>query len=393
MHIETIMLHTKKPREQSGRDAFSRYKAQVRSAGIASLSILEGNEIDRVYCDLHDDFVIRKKDEHGFSYIFYQVKTKGKQNHNWSVSDIFGLQKRAKQQDPLKIKDSFIGKLLLHTVVFDNFCHAIVFQTNINNADDVEQLLTDIATGKFKDKNTTHLISNFNLCFIDELTSQLSPEKIKFNLSKLKFETDVQYLKGGDDNFEPIARDKIYKFSEVDLSYLESREILIKLLDLVENKSSGIIHDLSIDSIEKYAAISIDDLLPILSISKEAYEALLLGGDSKAIRNASIIQRTLSSAGAGNEEIEYCSRCKTNWDIWLRKNRHVINEFDLQSIQSNITGLLNSIIGSKKSLKISELRQPIKALAHELKCQDLLYDLNIDLILGAVFAELVKAKS
>ncbi|MCX9104656.1 dsDNA nuclease domain-containing protein [Aeromonas veronii] len=387
------MLHTKKPREQSGRDSFSRYKAQIRSAGIASLSILEGNEIDRVYCDLHDDFVIRKKDEHGFSYIFYQVKTKGKQNHNWSVSDIFGLQPRAKKQDPLKIRDSFIGKLLLHTVVFDCSCHAIVFQTNINNTDDVDELLADIATGTFKDKNSEYLISNFNLCFANETTEQLSTEKIKSNLSKLKFETDVQYLKIGDDNFEPIARDKIYKFSEVDLSYLESKEILIKLLDLVEKKSSGVIHDLSIDSIEKYAAISINDLLPILSISKEAYDALLLGGDRKAIKNASIIQRTLSSAGAGDEEIEYCSRCKTNWDIWLRNNRHIISELDLQTIKSHVTGLLNNAIGNKHSLKISELRQPIKVLENELKLQGLLYDLDINLILGAVFAELVKAKS
>lgn len=387
------MLHTKKPREQSGRDSFSRYKAQIRSAGIASLSILEGNEIDRVYCDLHDDFVIRKKDEHGFSYIFYQVKTKGKQNHNWSVSDIFGLQPRAKKQDPLKIRDSFIGKLLLHTVVFDCSCHAIVFQTNINNTDDVDELLADIATGTFKDKNSEYLISNFNLCFANETTEQLSTEKIKSNLSKLKFETDVQYLKIGDDNFEPIARDKIYKFSEVDLSYLESKEILIKLLDLVEKKSSGVIHDLSIDSIEKYAAISIDDLLPILSISKEAYDALLLGGDRKAIKNASIIQRTLSSAGAGDEEIEYCSRCKTNWDIWLRNNRHIISELDLQTIKSHVTGLLNNAIGNKHSLKISELRQPIIVLENELKLQGLLYDLDINLILGAVFAELVKAKS
>ncbi|WP_200879875.1 hypothetical protein [Aeromonas veronii] len=150
---------------------------------------------------------------------------------------------------------------------------------------------------------------------------------------------------------------------------------------------------MSIDSIEKYAAISIDDLLPILSISKEAYDALLLGGDRKAIKNASIIQRTLSSAGAGDEEIEYCSRCKTNWDIWLRNNRHIISELDLQTIKSHVTGLLNNSIGNKHSLKISELRQPIKVLENELKLQGLLYDLDINLILGAVFAELVKAKS
>jgi hypothetical protein len=68
------MLETKKPREQSGRDSFNRYRAQVRSAAMASLSILEGEDIDKVYCDLHDDFVVRKKESNCYSYVFYQVK-------------------------------------------------------------------------------------------------------------------------------------------------------------------------------------------------------------------------------------------------------------------------------------------------------------------------------
>jgi hypothetical protein len=45
------MLEKVNPREQAGRDSFSRYRAQVRSAAIAALSILDGESIDRVYCD------------------------------------------------------------------------------------------------------------------------------------------------------------------------------------------------------------------------------------------------------------------------------------------------------------------------------------------------------
>lgn len=134
------MLHTRKPREQDGRDSFSRYRAQVRSAAIASLAILEGQNIDRIYCDLHDDFVVRRKEENGFSYTFYQVKTKGKQNHNWSINEIFGLNTRLRNQDkqsPEKIKNSFAGKLLLHTIVFNSYCDSVVFQTNIHNSDEV----------------------------------------------------------------------------------------------------------------------------------------------------------------------------------------------------------------------------------------------------------------
>jgi len=388
------MLETKNPREQNGRDSFGRYRAQVRSA--AMVSILEGQDIDRVYCDLHDDFVVRKNDSNGYSYIFYQVKTKGKQNHNWSVNELFGLNPRLKdqaKQDTNKIKDSFIGKLLLHTVVFDEYCNAVVFQTNIHNSDDVDKLFKDIKEGTFQDKLSKVLISRFNNLFPDEVDSGLSSDAIKERLSKLKFETDVQHLKNDDGNFEPAARDKIYKFSEVDLEYTDSKEILMKLLELVERKSSGVISELTSESIEEFAGISIDDLLSILSISKDAYENLLKGGDSKAIKSASIIQRTLFAAGAGAEEVEYCSRCKTNWDLWRRKNRHVILEFELQTITSKIRQLLNDSIQGGNSIYLAKLRLPIKDLVDQLTLEELIYDLDIELILGGVFAELVKGKS
>jgi hypothetical protein len=390
------MLETKKPREQSGRDSFSRYKAQVKSAAMASLSILEGQDVDRIYCDLHDDFVVRKRNSVGYSYIFYQVKTKGKQNHNWSLNELFGLNSQIKdqiKQDTKKIKDSFIGKLLLHTVVFDEFCNSVVFQTNIHNGDDVEALFEDIESGSFQNKFSKVLLSRFNSFFPDEITSDFTQEEIKARLSKLKFETDVQHLKIGDDNFEPLARDKIYQFSEVDLEYTESKEILIKLLELVGKKSSGIISDLTSESIEKFAGISIEDLLSILSISTDAYKYLLKGGDSKAIKSASIIQRTLSAAGAGIEEIEYCSRCKTDWDLWLRKNRHVIPEFELQAIASEIKQLLNGSIQSGGAVNLASLNQPIKDLAAQFHSEDRIYDLDLNLILGGIFAELVKGKS
>lgn len=390
------MLHTKPPREQSGRDSFSRYRSQVRSAAMASLSILEGKEVDRVYCDLHDDFVIRIKNENSVAYVFYQVKTMGKQNHNWSLNELFGLNPNIKdqsKQNSAKIKDSYIGKLLLHTVVFDGFCNAVVFQTNINNGNDVEKLYADIEDGTFSHRLSKVLLERFNECFPGDSGSVFSIDEIKEKISKLKFETDVQYLKNGDDNFEPLARYKIYEFSEVDLEYAESREILMKLLDLVERKSSGVISELTSDSIEKAAGISIEDLLSILSISQSAYQSLLEGGDVKAIKSASIIQRTLMEAGAGKDEVEYCSRCKTSWDLWLRNNRHVIPEFELETIRSNIRQLLSASTKNRTSLCLAELRDPIEALEQELKSKNILFDLSKELIFGGVFAELVKGRT
>lgn len=391
------MIDTKKPREQNGRDSFGRYRAQARSAAIAALSILKGQEIDRVYCDLHDDFVVRKNGEHGdISYIFYQVKTHGKQNHNWTLNEVFGLKTTIKDQSKQSadsIKISFVGKLLLHTVIFDEHCNQVVFQTNIHNDDNVLELLNDIESGSYENKYSKVLIDSFNSLFSDQIPNELTPDEIKNRLAKLKFETDVEYLKDGKDNFEPVARERIYTFSEVDLGHDETKEILMKLLELVEKKSSGIITKLTKESIEQQAGIAIDDLLSILSISRDAYAILIKGGDMKAIRSASIIQRTLLASGAGLDHVEYCSKCKTEWDMWLRKNRHVLPPLDLNTITSKVLLLLLNAKQLGNAVSLINLRLPIKQLLDDLRNENLLHDLTDDLILGGIFSELVRRKA
>ncbi|MGE7816659.1 dsDNA nuclease domain-containing protein [Pseudomonas sivasensis] len=389
------MLDTKKAREQNGRDSFSRYRAQVRSAAVASLSILEGANVDRVYCDLHDDFVIRKKDKDGFSYIFYQVKTKGKQNHNWTINEVFGLNTRLKDQTKQSsdsIKDSFIGKLLLHTVVFDEHCNSVIFQTNVNNSDEVDELLTDIESGAFANKFSKIIIERFTECFGDNCITY-SPEEAKSKLSKLSFESDVSFLKDGDNYFELIVKEKIYEFSEIDLERAEFREILLRLLDLVERKSSGVIKTWDAESIESCAGISIDDLLTILSISKDAYYSLVKGGDSSAIKSASMIQRALKAGGADTSMVMYCSKCKTDWDLWFRNARHVVQELDLLTISELVGTTLKNTVDPQGLLALNNLRMPIKNLLAELDAKGLRFDLTEDLLLGGIFSAFVRGKS
>lgn len=389
------MLETKKAREQSGRDSFSRYRAQVRSAAVATLSILEGLDVDRIYCDLHDDFVIRKKDDDNFTYIFYQVKTKGKQNHNWTINELFGLKSRLKDQSKQcseSIRESFVGKLLLHTVVFDQYCNSVVFQTNIHNSDEVIELLEDIESGVFANKFTAVLIDRFNDCFGGGAI-QYTLEQIKERLSKLNFQSDVSYLKDDDSYFDLVVKEKIYQYSEIELERAEFREILLRLLDLVERKSSGVIKTWTAESIESFAGISIDDLLSVLSISKEAYLALLDGGDPNAIKSASMIQRSLRASGADISVVMYCSRCKIDWDLWLRNARHIIPELDLLFISERIGTILWSAVTPQGMLAVGGLRQPIRDFLSELEAKGLKFDLNDDLILGGIFSMLVKGKS
>lgn len=384
------MLETKPAREQSGRDSFSRYRAQARSAAMAALSILEGGKIDRVYCDLHDDFVLRIKSDDSYSYAFYQVKTKSKLNKSWTINEVMGLKSTARKpedHESSKIKDSFVGKLLLHTVVFDGYCDSVVFQTNVHVDDNIDEILEDVELGLFANKYSRVLAERFIECFGGQ---GFSDTNIKEKLSRLKFETDVQYLKEKDNNFEPLARESIYKFSEIELERAELDEILLRLMELVQSKSEGVIDDWTADSIEASAGISVDDLLGILSISKEAYRSMLAGGDLKAIKSASIIQRSLQKGGAGSSEVEYCSRCKSEWDMWVRKNRHVIVDVDLECIFSAVRSTLLSVRDGGGKFVLHSIRGPIKDLEAKLSKDGLLYDLNLDLLFGAFFSELIK---
>ena len=96
--------------------------------------------------------------------------------------------------------------------------------------------------------------------------------------------------------------------------------------------SAKLIAELKEEELDEIVGIGVADLLDILSISKGAYEQLLAGGDPAAVRSASIIQRKLAKAGASELMIEYCSKWKVQWDVWLRDKRHTIPEYDLNKL-------------------------------------------------------------
>ena len=88
-------LETLAPGEDVGRDTISRYDMQYQAAAYAALEILDGKEVDCVYCDYHDDFVVRRSIAGRVTYHFFQVKTKKKENAQFDLNEIFGLSKNA----------------------------------------------------------------------------------------------------------------------------------------------------------------------------------------------------------------------------------------------------------------------------------------------------------
>src|SRR5690606_21684453 len=128
-----------------------------------------------------------------------------------------------------------------------------------------------------------------------------------------------------------------------------------------------------------------------LSISKGAYQELLAGGDSSAIKSASIIQRKLSQAGAGEAMIEYCSKCKVQWDVWLRDKRHTLPEFDLNFLLEELNSIKNALASGK--IALADMQGLINQALAKIADRGLAATLNADLLLGGVLSQLVRSEA
>jgi Cap4 dsDNA endonuclease len=377
------------PRETSGRDTIARYQAQFRAAAYECLSILTGKTIDRVYCDYHDDFVSREAIGEKRLYHFYQVKTKEKRNYQWKRLDIFGMPKK-KTIDPEKVVESFAGKLILHTVRFKNSCGNVVFLTNIQFDDEMEGVAAALEAGDFTNETLKLLIGSFNEAFIEGVP--LDATSIQKHLGRLSLRPGIEYLHPQAKDFEALARDAIFNYSEVDLEHLECEEIIRNLVGLVERKSfQDAIAGMSESQLDDIAGIGISDMLEILSISKGAYQQLIDGGDPTAIKSASIIQRKLTQAGAGDEIIEYCSKWKVQWDIWFRDKRHMLPEFELNFLLDDLNNIKNMLATGKVSLQ--DLQSQIESLWTKVFDKGLSGTLSKDLLMGGVFSALVRSEA
>lgn len=382
-------LHEVEPRENVGRETIARYQAQFRGAAFECLSLLEDEALDRVYCDYQDDFVSRLNVDGSYVYNFFQVKTKGKLNYQWSVNDVLGIRKGAKICEPAKITDSYVGKLLIHTVRFENSCGNVAFLTNVHLNDDLEGL-RDAIKGDSDNNYYKLLLENFNEALTPE--APIEDQNIIGRIKKLQLKSNISYLNPHDDKFFSEARETIYHYSEIDLQRSECEEILNSLISLVERKSfAKLLGEIGEEDLDDMAGVSLSEMLDILSISKEAYQSLKDSGDSQAIKNASIIHRLMSKAGASERMIEYVSDCKVRWDIWFRDKRHTIPDFDLNFILEEIEN--NAAEWVKFGESLSTLKARIDKVLSALDDEDLSATLDRELLLGAVFSFLVRGSA
>jgi hypothetical protein len=329
-----VLIHEVAPREIAGRDMILRVNMQHQAAAYAALQVLDGGAVDRVYCDYHDDFVVRRRSAGRVSYHFFQVKTKGKLNHQWSLSEVFALKKRqATDDDSLHaVKESFAGRLIHHSIVFGDSCDEVTLLSNVHFSDDVEDSVAELSNGAPSKKLAQFFLEQFNSIFQVNFDDAVKLKAVR----KLTLLPGVKYIGDEQTDFATAARYAIHHYSEIDLEQRETIEIASNLVSLVNRKSCSKLANITPLQLDDHVGVGIDDLLSVLSISKEAYYALKDGEDPKALKTASFIQRKLKAAGVTESMIEFASVQKVQWDIWLRNARHTYPEFDLNFLLQRI---------------------------------------------------------
>ena len=351
---------------------------QFQAAAFAALEILEDNGVDCVYCDYHDDFVVRRTVDGRATYHFFQVKTKRKANHQWDLMEIFAYKKRGQRADKDsfgRIRSSFAGKLLMHGIVFDEACTEVTLLSNVHFTDDVMTVVDECRGRTPKSKCATFLAENFSAIFTVE------PDRTTPVLSKLSLCAAVPYIADDREVFSSAARAAIYKYSEVDLSFHETNDIANSLVDLVYQKSREPLGEIQPPDLQAHIGIALDDLLRVLSISRSVYDALRGGEDPKALRTASILQRWLKAAGATDEMVEYATRSKVGWDGWVRRVRHIYTPFDMNFLLDRVDKLY-----VRWMLGVSDFAT-LHALLGELSAEPIctkFEGLSLELLLGAV---------
>jgi hypothetical protein len=379
------------PTEDVGRETISRFDMQFQAAAFAALEILEGQGVDCVYCDFHDDFVVRRQALGKTTYHFFQVKTKKKLHHQWDLPEIFALKKRGQKADAdslEKVRKSFAGKLLLHGIVFDDACREVTLLSNVHFDDDVVKTVEQLRGRGPTSPAAKFLAEHF--CAIFEIAPALPESTTGELLAKLSLDIGVAYMAPNREAFASAARTAIHKYSEIDLTYHETNELANGLVDLVYRKSRTPLASVSLSDITALAGVQLEDLLEILSISRSVYNALAAGEEPKTLRSASVLQRCLKSAGATDQMIEFAAEQKVKWDVWHRSARHIYSPFDLALLLEYTDKLYDTWI--RRGAEFATLRVLLEDATDNVLVKKFA-GLQRDLMFGAISAVVVRCYS
>ena len=291
-----------------------------------------------IYCDWHDDFVVERGDP-PTRYVFHQVKGRKTGYGAWKFLDFFGLTKRETPSIPAKVtfsRKAIVPLMLLHHDNFKAGCEGLAFVTNTGIEPQLESFMNALkVAGTLADlsgteRNAFDHIAKAYLAGKSALAP--SPDALFERIRAISLWLDEGHL---DDESVAIRElvDLIHTYSEIDLSYSQSKNIAREVINKVRLKAH---HDKTVipatdDHLRSEKGIVVTELLVLLSLSTDGYNALRRGDAPADVKTLSRLQRYCERINRKELTPFVCS-AKADWVAWRTAERHLMDPLDFVAL-------------------------------------------------------------
>jgi len=384
-------IHNTAPREVSGAITGDRLDYQYQRAAETCLTLLEDTETCCILLEWHDDFVKENLSSPSKClYGFNQVKTRTASEGPWKISQVFGIP-RAKSAPANS--DSIAAKLYEHYLTFGGQCEEVVLVTNCGVDSDLDELVLAAKTATSSSALSGEALKNFKRISASWQMSGgpaagKSDDEILSFISRIKLRPEAARIEQSSLDYRAILSDLILRFSEIDLTTSQSGKICSELLELVKEKSQ---HSVPLNRLPESAeelrcrkGIQVIDLLPLLSLSNDAYIELRKSG-SPVVKTLSRLHRICQSSGLNDEQTISICKLKTAWDVWYFSKRSTFQDTDLALLRGECSGILDSYIKAK-NFTFEQLVQNSEGIAQRYEPKLPIRGLNGELVVGLIFA-------
>ncbi|HYX32753.1 MAG TPA: dsDNA nuclease domain-containing protein [Oligoflexus sp.] len=349
------------PREQVGARTGDAYEYQYCKAAMSCIALLDNQNHLCIFCEWHDDYVIEFEDGDGGIYVFHQVKARGLKQGIWGIVDFFGVIKgpRKVKKDgsskPPVDQDSIFNRLIDHYFKFGENCKEFVFVTNHAIDDELAKFLKEVHSLGLKDsfKHSAEIYLRIRDAYLQQYGTVLSEESFREILKKTRIEHEAGDFGRHAAELKSELESRIYELSEVSLHHVEATRIADDLLKKVRSKSHVVLDRLpSADEVlRKEKAITPDEVLALLPLSKDGYQILLKSGNSRreAILQSSRLKRLCEANEISADLVTLICECKARWDSWYAEKKYDFNPDDYLTLKIDCGGILQRLSNGTRS--------------------------------------------
>jgi hypothetical protein len=351
------------PRERAGAQTGRKYEYQYERTARAALDLLTDTAKHVcIYCDWHDDYVIETGDP-PTRYMFHQVKGRTSSQGPWDFREFFGVSlkvgKPSKKAAVANLR-AIVPRMLLHYANFGDNCVGIAFVTNAGLDPALSNFLETVACSADSNALPPEMRNAFD--HVARAYAATNPPLAASAadlfawIRGLTVHTDQGQIEGADSALLEIA-DVVFNYSEIELGQRQAKQIARDIVSQVRGKVAHCttIVPTSDEQLRRDKGIVVSELLSVLSLSAQAYEALRAGAGSDTVKTLSRLQRFCEKHGM-QRFIVSISQFKANWDVWRTFERHNVNGTDFLLLENRANEVLKGkltlerVVGEAKDI-------------------------------------------